>query len=347
MGFVGLCLMSWMSISHFTLNRFNRASNESFMLWMRLSDEIPNDRPLVGISEEENSSFWDAEKQFNFYYNRSLYLLLIGSYVTVNMQIFLVDYEVDTRTYLIVQCVHSVHHFFFIRAYFTIFYTPNFFHLGMLRFFTKKFDYIRQQAIGLQDDTRKKRKKKTKKLEDNEYDQRLGELIHDFNTVYLELIQINNYFKYLSGINLFHFGFLTVIVTFVTQFSDLRLQILFYVVIYSMYILIFGLPFKLASGVLIEVEDSNFDAFYNRNFDSKLSKSTISINRPSFVSPDEQSKSSVSECLVQGEHRDATKGTLDQSASERSKQQGALWFQLFGSLSIEYLLQHLDFLPMH
>lgn len=86
-----------------------------------------------------------------------------------------------------------------------------------------------------------------------EYDQKLDELVRDFNLVYLELLKINGYFKYLSGINLAHFAFLTVIVTFVSLFSDLRLRILFYSVIYSMYILIFGLAFKLANGVLIEV----------------------------------------------------------------------------------------------
>ena len=128
MGLAGLCLISWMTTLHFRLNRFNSASNESFMLWMRMSNEIPNDRPLVGISVKENVEFWTAEKHFNFYYNRALYVVLVASYVTINIQIFLVSYNVDTCNYLIVQCVHSIHHYFFIRAYFQLLYTPNVFH---------------------------------------------------------------------------------------------------------------------------------------------------------------------------------------------------------------------------
>lgn len=236
----GIVLIWWMTSLHVTFSRLNSGENQSFILWMRLSREIPaEDFRVVGLCEKENTAFWTAADQFNVQFNRALNVIILFTFLMLNAQIFLIRYEIDLATYLLVQTLHSVHHYLFLYAFFHIVTTMNVFYLTILAFFNTKF-----RSIG-------RRISKLERMSPiNNRD--LHRLIFEFNRVFLESMKINDYFKLLFGHNLVGFFAMTVICSFVLLYIELRLKFL-YSVIVLMYIIIFGFPFQFASSVLAQV----------------------------------------------------------------------------------------------
>ena len=128
-----------------------------------------------------------------------------------------------------------------MRTFFQVVYTLNMFFLSIAHFFTKKFGHIKEQLLKMERNRRA----------DN---QQLQELIWQFHFVNLELVKINDYFKFLFLTNLVHFFLLAVICAYVSiYFAEMRLKLLFFIVVSLMYLAIFGLPFKFANNLRTQV----------------------------------------------------------------------------------------------
>ena len=144
-------------------------------------------------------------------------------------------------TYCVVQALHLAHHYLFIFVFFQIVYTLNIFFISTVKLFTNKFGHIKEQLSKLE----------RNRPMDN---QKLEELIWQFHFVNLELVKINDYFKFLFLTNLVHFFLLAVLCAFVSFFfAEIRLKLVFFVVVFMMYLAIFGLPFKFANILRIRV----------------------------------------------------------------------------------------------
>ena len=138
-------------------------------------------------------------------------------------------------TYIVVQALHIINYYFCLRSFFHMVYSLNLFFVSVAKFFIKKFDYITKQIA---------------KLERPVDNDKLHELIEEFNFVYLEVVKINDYFKVLFLANLLHFFFMAIICAFVSLFfTEIRLKLLFFALVSLLYLAIFGLPFKTANSL--------------------------------------------------------------------------------------------------
>ena len=209
--------------------------------------EIPartdEDYNVIGLSQDENKKFWLKEDEFNYQYNRLYNIFLVLVCLILNSQLFFLIYEdVNIYTYVIVAIIHIIHASYFFFVMFHIIYTMNVFYITILIFFCKKFNHISKQVEQFQNE----------KVKFN--NQKLSRFIYDFDYVYLELIHLNSYFRYLAGINLIHYFLLAVFATFIFLFNENRsIQIVGYTMLIFLYILALYFPSQYSSFVNTQV----------------------------------------------------------------------------------------------
>ena len=264
----------WLTSLILTYNYLNNFKPNLILLWMKMTYETPvkneDDYNVIGLSQDMNKDFWSKEDAFNHQYNRVLGISSFIANIVFGVQTFLNSYDVHMYTFVIVSTVHAIHSWIFIYLMFHIMYTFNIFFLTMLNFFSLKFGYITEMVERL---TR----------QSNSINQDLSQLIYEFNYVYFELIQINMYFKYLSGFNLIYFFLIAVLATFAFVYMDLNIKITGYLVLSLFFIIILYLPFQWANKVTAQVS----------LFENLLQSFT------KIFQLDEKNKSSLSKSIVQ------------------------------------------------
>ena len=93
-----------------------------------MSREIPPRKGMgfkvIGLPEEENKKFWEAEANFNFYWYRVLSFAFVGSFFVFGVQYTYVWFDVNIYVFILVQILQNIHltHIVFI-----------FFHQGIRR----------------------------------------------------------------------------------------------------------------------------------------------------------------------------------------------------------------------
>ena len=216
-----------------------------------ISARTDEDYKVVGLPLEENKKFWLKEDELSYQYNRLYKCFVVFASVTLNSQFFLLIYEgIDVYTYIIFAIIHIIHGFYYFFVIFHMIYTLNVFFITILIYIRKKFNHISKQLEHLQKDEKVKINNK-----------KLSRLIYDFNYVYLELMHLNSYFKYLSGTNLINYSLVSVFATFVFLFNDnIGIQISGYTLLMVLYILALFFPSQYSSFVNTQVR-SNITIF--------------------------------------------------------------------------------------
>ena len=241
---IGLVMSFWLTSLFITYNYLNNYEPNLILFWMKMSYEIPakneDDYKVVGLSQNINKNFWSKEDAFNHRYSRVVGILSLITALAFCVQLFSSKYDVHIYIYVVVSIIHVIHLWFFIYLMFHIMYTFSIFFLTILNFFSLKFGYITEMIERLTS-------------ESNNINQDLSLLIYEFNYVYFELIQINMYFKYLTGFNLVYFFFVAVMATFAFIYMELNIKIVGYLVLIFLFIFVLYLPFQWANNVTAQV----------------------------------------------------------------------------------------------
>ena len=241
---IGIVLSLWLISLFIIYNNLNNRKPNLILLWMKMSYEIPakneNDYKVIGLSQNMNKDFWSNEDAFNHRYNRLLVILSLIIALMFSFQLFFHRYNVNIYIFVIVTIIHQIHGWICFYLIFHILYTFNLFFVTMLSFFSLKFGYITEMIERLTS-------------ESNDINQDLSQLIYEFNYVYFELIQINAYFKYLTGFNLIYYFLVAVLATFAFVYTDVNIKIVGYLVLCLLFIIVLYLPFQWANKVTTQV----------------------------------------------------------------------------------------------
>ena len=209
--------------------------------------EIPaktdEDYDVVGLPRDENKHFWIKEDEFNYQYSRILNIFIVISGLIFSTQhFFFFSKGVNIYTYVIVSCIHALITIYFIFYFFQMIYTLNCYFVAVLIFFRKKFNYISKQLEHFP--------RESAKFNNRE----LSRLIYDFNYVYLELINLNNYFKKLSGVNLMHFFLSITCAIFIFLLNEnVSIQIMGFTMCFFMNVAVLFFPSQYSNFVKREV----------------------------------------------------------------------------------------------
>lgn len=201
MAITGWIGVFWMVAVHSSLQLNARKDYFLVRQWMILMNEWPGkcgeNYVAVGLGEEANKKFWLTENRVNRAWFRGLNLVLAaGCVVFCSQQFFIPFPDVDWTTYALLQSVHIVANSIAIYGYLHTLYTVNLFYLQVMRFLTKKFDYLSVQCERLG-------RPRTDKISDR----KLGHLIDQYTRVEWELATQNNFWKSYLGSNVFsYFG---------------------------------------------------------------------------------------------------------------------------------------------
>ena len=241
---IGIVLSLWLISLFIIYNHLNNRKPNLILLWMKMSYEIPakneDDYKVIGLSQNMNKDFWSNEDAFNHRYNRLLVILSLIIALMFSFQLFFHRYNVNIYIFVIVTIIHLIHGWICFYLIFHILYTLNLFFVTMLSFFSLKFGYITEMIERLTG-------------ESNDINQDLSQLIYEFNYVYFELIQINAYFKYLTGFNLIYYFLVAVLATFAFVYTDVNIKIVGYLVLCLLFIIVLYLPFQWANKVTTQV----------------------------------------------------------------------------------------------
>ena len=247
----GLFIMSWELSLFLNYNYLNNNKQNLILKWMKITYEIPakndEDYNVIGLSKDENKQFWLKEDELNHRYNRLFNIYVVATCLIFNNQLLFIIYEgIDVYTYVIVTIIHYIHASYYMYLIFHMIYTLNFFYITILNIFRKKFNYISRQLEHLQD----------KKVKLN--NQKLNELIYDFNYVYLELINLNDYFKNLPGICFVHYFVCCIPASFIFMLNEnLSVQFVGYIMLIILYILVFYFPSQYSSFLIAQISFEN------------------------------------------------------------------------------------------
>ena len=198
-GFIGLICIPW-QISHHFIFCHRNAKNDyyRFRYWLRMTGEIPgaHNYRAIGVSESERKQFWRAQDRFNFYYYRVVnYFFLVG-FSLVNLQYFLIGFDVPLVAYVLIQVIHSLQNSYFAFSLLHSIYTLNcVFYTQVIRFLAKKFGSIGQEVRRLNASGRMRAADRRK----------LEALIGEFNETTSELMERNRFFREFVGMNVLHF----------------------------------------------------------------------------------------------------------------------------------------------
>lgn len=180
-----------------------------------MTGEIPvkkdSEFKLIGVAPSENQAFWNKEDEICFLWFKVINVFLLLTCLILNVQMFFVLFDVNIVLYILVETVNILHISFAIFYYLHAIYTINFFFVGQLMFFKKKFAFIGQQVAQIHRNGLNFGKINNRKL---------GQLIKDLNLIQLELLSTNDFYSNFMGTNLVHFMGIVVLTAFVAISGD-------------------------------------------------------------------------------------------------------------------------------
>ena len=201
-------MISWVTSLFFVFNVLNEKKQHLLLLWMKITNQMPN-YETIGLTSKKNQEFWRKENEFFVKFLKFFNIFLFFNCFLFNLPHFLVNFDVSIYLFVFINLLHVLHDSYYIKNMFSIFYLLNYIFLNLVAFFLKKFTYIAQRA------TKLKRKKQIN-------NRKLSRLIYKFNFVYLEMINMNEYFSKFLGFNLICYFLLVVVSSFAVLFTDIR-----------------------------------------------------------------------------------------------------------------------------
>ena len=224
--------------------------------------EVPakneDDYKVIGLSKKENKNYWMKDNEFSHIYNRIFQINLIIISILLNMPILFINIELNSFIYTAYILFFLIYNSFALYTLFHSILTLSFFYISMINFFILKYDYIKRKLLLIVRD---------KHRLDN---RKLTKLIKSFNFVNFELLQIDEYFNSMVGINIVFYFFIAIVVTFSSFSVDIKLKFALISLITIGYILIVFIPFRLANNVSNQIDATN-KLFQNISIYSKTS----------------------------------------------------------------------------
>ena len=215
-----------------------------FLRWMAVSNEIPAKTGRVaGLSRKDNRNFWLKEQNFNYYLYKAVGLMCFLLSVLFSVQLFLVRYDVDLLTYILVQTLNVFHCFHGFYYFNQCLLMTQVFCLQIIYYFSLKFMYIADRLS--------QNKKMSKR--------RLARLIHEYQTVQLEVTETNDFFKNFMGINMLYFFISTLLLMFLSIFIGWPLRIALFSLVVSFFLTTIVVPFAFSNLLLKKVIFGGFE----------------------------------------------------------------------------------------
>ena len=214
---------------------------------MEITNEIPgkkngNDR-VAGLSRKANKDFWMKEQNFNYYWYLVVSVSILVLSQIFNTQLFARHFDIDLRTYVLVQAFNVFHCTYMIFYFLHNLYTTQIFFLEVIYYFSLKFKHIARRLNHLNSAT------KTKKINN----QALAKLTRHYNLVHLELIETNDFFKNFLGVNMLFFFVYALIVMFLVIFMDWLLTVTLLLIVFALFLTIIFVPFAFSTYLSVEV----------------------------------------------------------------------------------------------
>lgn len=252
MGFIGLAGASWGLALHLTFNHLNAKNDfRRFKFWMKISHELPvkseQDYEVFGWTKEKNKRFWQAEKRLNSLWIKVSSYFILLSCVVFSGQLFLVPFDVNITTYILVQTVHVLHSSYSLIVYMHSFFTINLFYVSVMHWTSKRLAHISKKVERLNEP------KARTVISAKRINYKIARLIRDCNRVHFDLIELNNFFCFFTGFNLIHFAAVGILAIFIALSVNWILKLMILSVVAVLYCLIIAVPFIFANSVSIEV----------------------------------------------------------------------------------------------
>ena len=239
----------WIIAMHVVFIHLNaRNDHQLYKWWIKCTFEIPihrdRDWQTPGLSRNKNREFWLNENRFNYYFFWTFYTSLFVFSFFYTIMLFVVPFEIDLFTYLLIQAINSAHYVYFILIYLSQVYVVSLFvNVNLTRFFVKRFVYLKNKVARLN---------VTSKRVNN---QKLARLIDDHNRVHFELIKMNEFFRSYLGANFLCFCAIGVLSGFSLIHFPFNWKIKAYIlaVVLGLYFTVIVIPFKFANSVTTAV----------------------------------------------------------------------------------------------
>ena len=214
---------------------------------MKTTNQWPN-YELVGLSKEENVEFWQKENKIFNLFLKFLNFMIHFTFVLFSLNYFMVSYligKVDLIVIIIVNSLNIIHVYINLIRIFHVLNIFIYFYLVTIKFFTTKFRFLKREICELA---------KHQTISNT----KLSKLLFDFNYVYLEMVNMNEYLKYIIGLHLVHYFVLSVNLSFAIFLTDLPTQIAFAQILIFLYIFIVYLSCQWSNSFTKELEKTNF-----------------------------------------------------------------------------------------
>ena len=213
---------------------------------MQLCGEIPVDHKdqVAGLSGAKRGVFWRHENHFNQRVSKAMHGSLLLFSLPYNALHFVVHFEVDLCTYLLVQAINVAHLTFVLFTFLPSIHLLCLFLLNSIRFFTKCFAQLREKVARLNTSASKRINNR-----------KLASLLYAHNRAHYDLIEMNHLFRDFIGvcfICFFCFGVLTAYVA-INESIDWKIKAYLYSITLALYTTIIAIPFKFANSLTTAV----------------------------------------------------------------------------------------------
>lgn len=239
--------MLWLIAIHIIFIHLNARKNyQLYRSWMKLTFEKRIDSEhgwrVAGLSRTENRKFWLTENRFNFYFYWVLYISLFIFSFFFNAMFFVIRFKIDLCTYILLQAINIAQFTFLVFTFLPQIYVVSLLILNLLRFFSKRFLYMKKKV---------ERLTVTKRVNNR----KLARLIREHNCVHFDLIEMNLFFRPYLGVNFVCFCAMGVLSAFnlIHESIDWKIKVYLYAVTLGMYSTIIAIPFKFANSLTTAV----------------------------------------------------------------------------------------------
>ena len=183
----------WAVLLHTTVNYLNSKREHLFLYWLKLTYEV---KPKNGdhykivnfVRNSEDEQFFQGAAQINYKISESLrYFTYFGSVFMCRPYFYLEGTQLDLVTFWFFASVNCLLFGIFFLKFTKIMSTLNLFPIVMLRYFSRRCKHILDQI-------------KTLKNASSDIDNvKLNEILFDFNSLMLQMANVNGYWKFFFG----------------------------------------------------------------------------------------------------------------------------------------------------
>lgn len=224
----------WFFFSHEIFIILNRKKERLLLYWLRFCFEIKDKKNSV--KNIENQNFFEKESRLNYKIDLFFYCMIVTSSILLSIPYFYLSFQLNRIFYYFLTLVHYFLLFIFLYYFIRTIGNMNLMPLTILKFFNFKFGLL---------------SKKIKPSQDNE---QLRESVYEFNSLSLQIVLINQYWKYLFGLNFLFLFLIAVVLIFLLFSVNLLIRFtIFFLLAFCIVIDVF-IPFQLSTNIQKEMQ---------------------------------------------------------------------------------------------